>query len=87
MKINNYGTHGINPYKKQMNKFEQANKSGKQTDKVEISSKAKDMQQVSNIEKERRAKIEHIKNQIEDGKYNIDPEKIAKSVLKYYLGK
>ena len=45
MKINNIGPSGINPYKRQMNKLEEAsNTLGKKADKVEISSTAKEMQ-------------------------------------------
>ncbi|KYD09164.1 flagellar biosynthesis anti-sigma factor FlgM [Heyndrickxia sporothermodurans] len=84
MKINNIGNHGINPYKKQMNKMEQVNKSGKQVDKVEISGAAKEMQQLSSIEKERQAKVEQLKKQVENGQYKIDPEKISTSIMKYY---
>ncbi|MCM3454377.1 flagellar biosynthesis anti-sigma factor FlgM [Heyndrickxia oleronia] len=86
MKINNYGTHGINTYKKQMNKFEQANKSGKQTDKVEISSKAKDMQ-TSTIEQARRAKVEQLKIEVQNGQYKVNPELIAKGIKNFYQGK
>lgn len=86
MKINNFGTQGINPYKKQANKLEQANVSGKPTDKVEISSTAKEMQ-LSSIDKARREKVEQLKIQVQNGQYHVDPKAVAKSIQSFYSGK
>ncbi|QQZ10265.1 flagellar biosynthesis anti-sigma factor FlgM [Heyndrickxia vini] len=85
MKINNIGNHGINPYKKQMNKMDQVNKSGKPVDKVEISGAAKEMQ-VSSIEQARRAKVEQLKTQVKNGQYELNPEQIAKGIMNFYRG-
>lgn len=86
MKINNYGTNGINPYRQQqlnkINHTEQTNQNKK--DKVEISAAAKDMQQLSSIESERKAKIDELKARIEDGNYKIDSKQIAQNILKFY---
>lgn len=86
MKINNFGSHGINPYKKQMNKLDQIKTSSKQVDKVEISSTAKDMQ-LSTIEKARQEKVEQLKIQVENGQYKLNPELIAKGIQNFYRGK
>ncbi|GIN85243.1 negative regulator of flagellin synthesis [Heyndrickxia sporothermodurans] len=86
MKINYVGSHGINPYKKQMNKMEQMNKGTQQVDKVEISSTAKDMQ-LSSIEKARREKVEQLKIQVQNGQYKVDPELVAKGIQNFYKGK
>lgn len=86
MKINNYGSNGINPYRQQqinkINHTEQANQN--KTDKVEISSAAKDLQQLSSIESERKAKIDELKAKIETGNYKIDSKGIAENILKFY---
>ncbi|MBS4174166.1 flagellar biosynthesis anti-sigma factor FlgM [Bacillus sp. FJAT-49736] len=87
MKINNYGTSGINPYKQQMNKINQMKNINKPNDKVEISTTAKEMQQVSSIEKERQAKVEQLKIQVENGQYKVDSKAIANGIAKFYLGK
>jgi negative regulator of flagellin synthesis FlgM len=88
MKINNFGTSGINPYKQQMNKpNQQKNINGKQNDKVEISTTAKEMQQVSSVEKERSTKVEQLKIQVANGQYKVDPQAIANGIQKFYFGK
>ncbi|WP_445487927.1 flagellar biosynthesis anti-sigma factor FlgM [Niallia sp. 03133] len=88
MKINNYGTQGINPYKKQINKMDQTNKAASQgTDKVEISAAAKELQQVSQGSPERTEKVEALKKQVQSGNYEINPQEIAKSILNFYSKK
>ncbi|MGE8206889.1 flagellar biosynthesis anti-sigma factor FlgM [Heyndrickxia sp. NPDC080065] len=88
MKINNYGSSRINPYNQQKNQLNQiANQNKKNIDKVEISGAAKEMLQGSSIEKERQAKIEQLKNQIENGQYKPDPKQTAESIMKFYSGK
>ncbi|MDP4085202.1 MAG: flagellar biosynthesis anti-sigma factor FlgM [Bacillota bacterium] len=84
MKINPYGTQGVNPYKRQMNKFDQATTVNKQKDQVEISSTAKEMQQVSQLTDQRQAKIEELKGQVENGTYTINPKEVAKSMVGFY---
>lgn len=87
MKINNYGTSGINPYKQQMNKLDQQKNTNKQNDKVEISATAKELQQVSNVEKERQKKVEQLKIQVQNGQYKVDPQAVANGIAKFYSGK
>lgn len=85
MKINNFGTQGINPYKK-VNKVDQTNKSEgtKGTDKVEISSAAKELQQVSQVSGARTEKIEALKKQIQSGTYEVNAQDVAKSIINFY---
>ncbi|MBP2241976.1 negative regulator of flagellin synthesis FlgM [Cytobacillus eiseniae] len=85
MKINNFGTSGINPYKSQMNKLDKAAKTtANATDKIEISSTAKEMQQVSHYAASRQAKVDELKIQIENGNYKVNPNEIANSILNFY---
>lgn len=85
MKINPFGSQGINPYKRQLNKLDQANKAaGKTADKVEISSAAKEMQQESQITNERDSKINELKIQVENGTYKVDPKAVANSIVNFY---
>jgi len=85
MKINNYGTQGINPYKK-VNKVEQSNKAEgtKGADKVEISAAAKELQQVSQVSAARTEKIDALKKQVQSGTYEVNPQEVAKSILNFY---
>lgn len=85
MKINPFGSQGINPYQRQMNKIDQASKAvSKQSDKVEISSTAKEMQQVSQTSDQRLARIEELKVQVENGTYKVNLKESAKSIINFY---
>lgn len=88
MKINQLGLSGLNPYKTQLNKYEQFEKeNGKKADKVEISLTAKEMQQVSPLVKDRQARVEELKIQVKNGQYQVDPQTVAKAIKKYYSSK
>jgi negative regulator of flagellin synthesis FlgM len=85
MKINNFGPMGVNPYKRNFEKNTPAAQTPQtKADKVEISSKAKDLQQANEITKARQEKIQTLKTQLENGSYSIDPKGIAEGLLKYY---
>lgn len=84
MKINPLGSQGVNPYKRQANKYDQAKAFNQQNDKVEISSTAMKMQQVSQFSDQRQAKIDMIKSQIENGTYQINSKEVAKSIINFY---
>lgn len=83
MKINPFRPVDYNPYKRQVNKVEQPPAAGK-TDKVEISAKAKEMQQIPSIVKEREARIAELKKQVQNGNYEVNPKEVAKSMAKYF---
>ena len=79
VKINNFRPSGVNPYSNQQNKMDHLGKSKqKKTDVVEISSEAKEMQSISSIEKERQTKVEELKAQVENGTYNLQPNRNRK---------
>jgi negative regulator of flagellin synthesis FlgM len=87
MKINNIGNQNINPYKRNLSKMDQVGKAGKPaSDKIEISSAAKEMQEVSKLGKERQARVEALKDQVQSGNYTIDPKAIAKGLKNFYNG-
>jgi negative regulator of flagellin synthesis FlgM len=87
MKINNFGTHRVNPYNRQLNKLDEMKKAEKPVDKVEISSTAKAMQQVSEVEQQRANKVEDLKIQVQNGTYKPNPQEIAKSIADFYSKK
>ncbi|MRX72184.1 flagellar biosynthesis anti-sigma factor FlgM [Bacillus lacus] len=86
MKINQYGTQGINPYKRNYEKqsLPEQGPVTKKSDKIEISSAAKGLQQSNEIVRSRQEKISSIKHAIETGNYEISSKEIAKSVLDFY---
>lgn len=85
MKINNVGVTGVNPYNTQINKVGNV-KDNKvnPSDKVEISSAAKEMQQLSPIPAARQAKVDELKIQVENGTYKINAEATAKGLIDFY---
>ncbi len=85
MKINHIGAAGVNPYQKQLKNLEkQASQVAKASDKVEISSKAQEMQSASKIVTDRKEKVEALKIQVQNGQYSVDPKTIAADVFKFY---
>ncbi|MCM3443764.1 flagellar biosynthesis anti-sigma factor FlgM [Metabacillus halosaccharovorans] len=85
MKINNVGSMGVNPYKKNIEKSSAAtSKPHSKADKVEISSKAIDLQQSNEVLKARQEKVQALKTQVDSGTYTIDPKAIAKGLLNFY---
>ena len=85
MKINNFGSSGVNPYNRQFNKLENAVRSkNKAADKIEISSTAKEMQHISQYAANRQAKVEELKIEVENGNYKINPKEIANSMIHFY---
>jgi negative regulator of flagellin synthesis FlgM len=84
MKINNINSLNVNPYKKNMNKVQDSEKAAARTDKVEISSAAKEMQVTSKVSVERSDKVQALKQQVEAGTYQVDAGAVAKSVIQYF---
>ncbi|MCA1031437.1 flagellar biosynthesis anti-sigma factor FlgM [Bacillus timonensis] len=84
MKINNLGPTGMNPYRKQMNKVASLGATTSKTDKVEISSAAKQLQETSPVTVARQEKIQALKQQVQSGTYEIDAKAIAGSVVDFY---
>ncbi|ARK32100.1 flagellar biosynthesis anti-sigma factor FlgM [Halalkalibacter krulwichiae] len=84
MKINPYNSIPQNPYRKQIEKTEKAATTEAKRDKVEISSEALSMQQVTKVEKERQEKVEALKKQIASGEYKVDSKAIANKLYDYW---
>lgn len=86
MKINHINQYGIQPYQKSVNKAD-AGMKATQTDKVEISKQAMELQNNPTAQAERQAKIDEIKMQIENGTYRVNTKATAESLLNFYTKK
>ncbi|KIL49911.1 flagellar biosynthesis anti-sigma factor FlgM [Jeotgalibacillus soli] len=87
MKINPFNNPNINPYNRQQKKAELAEQQkNRVSDKVEISSAAKEMQDGSRIQMERQARIDQLKVDVESGNYKVDSKKVAEDLFKHYRG-
>lgn len=78
--------NNINDKQKAENTSDKADKNVAKTDTVNISDAAKEIQEVrkelDNIPEVRAEKVEQLKNQIENGTYEIKSEEIAEKMLK-----
>lgn len=85
MKIPKINIPPINPYRANDLKTEKvAQKPPHQSDKLEISSEAKTLSEVSTFTTERNEHIQAIKAQIDAGTYKVNQEQLAKNLLSYY---
>ncbi|QCR31490.1 flagellar biosynthesis anti-sigma factor FlgM [Lysinibacillus sp. SGAir0095] len=85
MKITSFGVNSINPYNKQQKSLKAAeSKSALSTDKIEISSAAKEMSASSTYNSDRAQKIQKLKEEIQSGTYQVDAQKVAEDMLNYY---
>lgn len=85
MKITSFGVNSVNPYSKQQKSLKAAeSKSAVSTDKIEISSAAKEMSASSTYNSERAQKIQKLKEDIQAGTYQVDARKVAEDMLNYY---
>ncbi|RHW39940.1 flagellar biosynthesis anti-sigma factor FlgM [Lysinibacillus yapensis] len=85
MKITSYGVNSVNPYNKAQNNVKAAEKKAAvSSDKIEISSAAKEMSVSSTYTAERAQKIQQLKEQIQSGEYKVNANKVAEDLLKFY---
>ncbi|WP_432357494.1 flagellar biosynthesis anti-sigma factor FlgM [Sporosarcina sp. UB5] len=85
MKINRINIPAVNPYRTNQLKAEHAKEQAQiKTDKLEISSEAKQLSETSPITAKRNERVQQLKAQIESGNYKIEPEKLAANLIKYY---
>ncbi|MDY0393240.1 flagellar biosynthesis anti-sigma factor FlgM [Virgibacillus halophilus] len=88
MKINGPNQSHINLYQKQMQKQTASNQiNHRQQDKLQISDKAKIMQESSAADASRKARVEKIKQDITSGEYQINYEETAEKMLDFWKGK
>ena len=83
MRINPFN-HISNQYQRnQIERQEQIDKI-KKRDQIEISKEAKEMQQGSRIEKEREERVKELKEQIDNGTYEVDAHAVARKFYDYW---
>jgi negative regulator of flagellin synthesis FlgM len=85
MKINRFNLPAVNPYKANQLKAEQAELQNKmKTDKLEISSKAKQLSEMSTFTAERNERVQQLKKQVESGTYKVDADQLASNLVKHF---
>lgn len=85
MKIPKINIPQVNPYKaNEMKVQKSAEKTTQQADKLEISSKAKQLSEASSYTIARNDKVKAIQAQIESSTYKVNPEKLAQGLVDYF---
>ncbi|WP_280769577.1 flagellar biosynthesis anti-sigma factor FlgM [Salipaludibacillus daqingensis] len=83
MKIN--PMHSVQAYRKlQETQDRQQNEQTKRSDKVEISSEAKEMAKSKEISAERQERVNEVKSQIEKGTYKVNHQEVAKKFYEFW---
>jgi len=85
MKIQKFNVPPINPYKANQVKAEQSEQQTKmKTDKLEISSEAKKLSETSKFTVGRNERVQELKEQVQAGTYEVNPEQLASNLVKYF---
>lgn len=85
MKIPKINIPAVNPYRANDLKTEKvAQKPQHLSDKLEISSEAKTLSEVSTFTTGRNEQVEAIKAQVDAGTYKVNPDQLAKNLLSYF---
>ncbi|WP_338418764.1 flagellar biosynthesis anti-sigma factor FlgM [Paraliobacillus zengyii] len=85
LKIQGPNHSNFNPYKKKINKQAevQTDKQVK-SDQLQISDQAKKMQGNDSVQPQREARVNEIKQAVENGTYNIAPKQTAEKLLNFW---
>ena len=84
MKINGPNQTNFNPYKKQVQKQQEAQKANANQDKLEISQQAKQMQETNKAQEARSERVAEIKQQVQSGNYKVDAQQTAKNMMNFW---
>ncbi|WP_156288307.1 flagellar biosynthesis anti-sigma factor FlgM [Oceanobacillus salinisoli] len=87
MKINGPNQTSFNPYKNVLQKQAELKKEVKKQDQVEISSAAKQLQESEKPNEKRAEYVQSIKNLVDSGEYQVNPEKTAKKMIEFWSNK
>lgn len=85
MKINNIGSSKVNPYLNQMKQQQIQSQHQPKADRLEISSKAKEMQEQSQFAAARQEKVASLKISVENGTYKVDTKAVATKMMDRYF--
>ena len=84
MKINSTGFNKIQFYQNQLKIADNQQSKQQKEDQVEISSQAKDLQSASKILSDREERVQQLKQQVQEGSYEINPSIIAEKMINYF---
>ncbi|WP_217588510.1 flagellar biosynthesis anti-sigma factor FlgM [Lentibacillus saliphilus] len=84
MKIYGPNQSQFNPYHRQIHKQTEPEKGSEQKDHIEISNKAKQLQEHEQVDSKRAAYVEEIKQAVESGDYQMNAAKTVEKMLAFW---
>lgn len=86
MKVQRPNSTNLNPYQKQLQNLQ---KERKQTykDELKISKEAQQLQKTSQVEKERSAHVQNIKELIDSGEYEVNHQQTAQKMIDFWTNR
>lgn len=84
MKINPLNNPKINAYKQHIQKQQETQSKHQATDQVQISKEAQHLQQSNPIVEARQEKVEQIKQQVQNGTYELDAKQTAEKIIEFW---
>lgn len=84
MKIHGPNQTNFNPYKNHVQKQADYKKDMSKEDQIEISSKAKQLQESEHPNTKRSERVQEIKQAVDAGEYKVNPEKIAQKMISFW---
>lgn len=87
MKIHGPNQPNFNPYKKQIQKQQEMQQAHSSKDKVEISSKAMQMQENTKAAEARKQHVEEIKQQVDSGEYQVEAKQTAEKMINFWTNR
>ncbi|MEN1967324.1 flagellar biosynthesis anti-sigma factor FlgM [Lentibacillus sp. N15] len=84
MKIHGSNQTNFNPYKNHIQKQSEYQKDPKQSDRLEISNQAKQLQENSQPSAERAKYVQDLKKAVDSGEYRVNPEKTAQKMIAFW---
>ncbi|WP_068673086.1 flagellar biosynthesis anti-sigma factor FlgM [Oceanobacillus sp. Castelsardo] len=84
MRINGSNQTNFNPYKNILKKQAEVKREVNKQDQIEISKEAKQLQESERPNEKRAEYVQSIKNLVQSGEYQVDPEKTAKKMIEFW---
>jgi negative regulator of flagellin synthesis FlgM len=80
--VNNYKP--VSPVSRDKMASQNVSNGNSKTDQVTISSQAKQLNETNRIETERQQRVDQLKNQVQNGQYTVQPQKVAEAFAAYW---
>ena len=84
MKIQRVHMYGVNPYRVQERQQAEVHSNRSFQDRLEISRRAQQMSGKSSFEAVRQEKVKQLKQQVEEGTYEVNSRELAANLIRHF---